>query len=317
MYHKDGENRRCIKTKTGCFKMRTMWKGAISFGLVNVPVKLYTATESKSIKFRQLHKECMNPIKYEKVCPVCNKELEDNEIVRGYEFEKGRFVVVDDKDLERIPEETAKTIDILDFVNLEEIDPIFFDRSYYLSPDETGSKAYALLRRAMEETGKIAIARVIIRSKQNLACIRVYDKNYLVMETMFYPDEVRSTAGLPSLPDPKLHENEIKMAVQLIGSLSEKFDPGKYTDEYREALLELIHGKIRGEEVKVPGYTGEGKVVNLMEALKASLEAANKSRMVSEEKKKGRLENSKGTEKAEKGGSGKKTAQKKTVKKTG
>lgn len=255
--------------------MRAMWKGSISFGLVNIPVKLYSATDSKSVKFRQLHKKCKNPIKYEKVCPVCKEEVDQDEIVRGYEYEKGKFVVIDEKDLEKIPDETTKTIDILDFVNIEEIDPIFYDRSYFLAPEATGNKAYVLLREAMEESGKIAIARVVIRSKQNLACIRVYKKGYLVMETMFYPDEIRNVENIPPIQEPKLHKNEIKMANQLINSLTDKFNPGKYTDEYRETLLKIIHAKIEDEKIEIPKAKDE-KVVDLMEALKASIKAAKK-----------------------------------------
>lgn len=285
--------------------MRAMWKGAISFGLVNIPIKMYSAVESKSIKFRQLHKECMNPIKYEKKCPVCNKELEEEDIVRGYEYEKGKFVVIEDKDLEKIPDETSKAIEIIDFVNLEEIDPIFFDRSYYLSPEGTGNKAYILLRKAMEETGKIAIARIVIRSKQNLACVRLYNEEHLIMETMFFPEEVRDIKELPPAPEAKLHENEVKMAVQLISSLSEEFNPEKYTDEYRKALMELIQSKITGEEVAVPIYKDKGKVIDLMEALRASIEAADKTKDGKELKKK---ETRKGT------GSGK-SAKKKDIKK--
>jgi DNA end-binding protein Ku len=269
--------------------LRSMWKGSISFGLVNVPVKLYSATESKTIKFRHLHKKCLSPIEYKKYCPVCEQEVGMEDIVRGYEYEKGRFVIINDEDLEKIPEANTRTIDIIDFVDLVEIDPIYFDRTYFLAPEETGSKAYVLLKNAMQETEKIAVAKVVIRSKQNLACIRVYG-DCLVMETMFFPYEIRDAKELPAFKQPELHANEIKMATQLINSLSEKFDPTKYTDDYRGALMEMIQKKIEGEEINIPAAKGAGRVVDLMEALKASLEAVerDKPKAKSETKKPGR-----------------------------
>lgn len=257
--------------------MRALWRGSVSFGLVNVPVRMYAATEKKSISFRQIHKKCGTPIQYEKVCPNCGGKVEDDEIVRGYEYEKGKFVIIDEKDLEGIPDETTRTIDIVDFVDLRDIDPVYFDHSYFLGPEETGQKAYILLRKAMEEAGKIAVAKVVIRAKQSLACLRPYGKNYLVMETMYYPEEVRDAGEIPFSPDVKLHENEVKMAVQLVSSLSTEFKPEKYTDEYRRALLDIIRAKIEGKEVSIPAPREE-KVVDLMEALKASLALAEKEK---------------------------------------
>jgi len=257
--------------------VRALWRGSISFGLVNVPVRMYAATERKSVSFRQIHRECGTPIRYEKVCPACNRKVEEDEIARGYEYEKGRFVIIEDKDLEAIPDETTRTIDIIDFVDLKEIDPVYFDHSYFLGPEETGQKAYLLLFEALRKTGKIAIAKVMIRAKQSLACLRPYGENQLVIETMFYPDEVRDAGEITVSPGIKLHENEIKMAVQLIDSLAAEFRPEKYTDEYRKALLDIIRAKVEGQEIKIPAPREE-KVVDLMEALKASLA------MVEEEK---------------------------------
>jgi len=257
--------------------VRALWRGSISFGLVNVPVRMYAATERKSVSFRQIHRECGTPIRYEKVCPACNRKVEEDEIARGYEYEKGRFVIIEDKDLEAIPDETTRTIDIIDFVDLKEIDPVYFDHSYFLGPEETGQKAYLLLFEALRKTGKIAIAKVTIRAKQSLACLRPYGENQLVIETMFYPDEVRDAGEITVSPGIKLHENEIKMAVQLIDSLAAEFRPEKYTDEYRKALLDIIRAKVEGQEIKIPAPREE-KVVDLMEALKASLA------MVEEEK---------------------------------
>lgn len=232
--------------------MRALWRGSISFGLVNVPVRMYAATERKSVSFRQIHRECGTPIRYEKVCPACNRKVEEDEIARGYEYEKGRFVIIEDKDLEAIPDETTRTIDIIDFVDLKEIDPVYFDHSYFLGPEETGQKAYLLLFEALRKTGKIAIAKVTIRAKQSLACLRPYGENQLVIETMFYPDEVRDAGEITVSPGIKLHENEIKMAVQLIDSLAAEFRPEKYTDEYRKALLDIIRAKVEGQEIKYP-----------------------------------------------------------------
>ncbi|AYO31623.1 Ku protein [Biomaibacter acetigenes] len=264
--------------------MRALWRGSISFGLVNVPIKMYAATEKKNISFRQLHRECGTPIKYEKVCPTCGRKVEEDEIARGYEYEKGKFVIIEDKDLESIPDETTRTIDIVDFVDLRDIDPIYFDHSYFLGPEETGQKAYILLRKAMEEAGKIAVAKVVIRAKQSLACLRPYGENYIIMETMYYPEEVRDVGGIPVSPDVKLHENEVKMAVQLVSSLSTEFKPEKYTDDYRKALLDIIRAKVEGEEIRIPAPREE-KVVDLMEALKASLALAEKEKQEKKEVK--------------------------------
>jgi len=254
-----------------------MWRGSISFGLINVPIKMYAATENKRINFRQIHRQCGTPIHYEKVCPTCNRKVEEEEIARGYEFEKGRYVIIEDKDLESIPDEATRTIDIIDFVDLKDIDPIYYDKSYFLGPEETGQKAYSLLRRAMEEGGKIAIAKVVIRSKQSLACIRPYGERHLVMETMFYPDEVRKVEEVPMQPEVKLQEKEVKMALQLVESLATKFEPEKYTDDYRQALIDIIQAKVEGEEISIP-EPQDAKVVDLMEALKASLELAEKAK---------------------------------------
>jgi len=261
--------------------MRTLWKGAVSFGLVNIPVKMYAATEKKDIKFNYLHRECMSPVEYHKFCPRCGREISSEEIVRGYEYQKGNYVVINEEDLERIPLNNTKTIDILDFVDISQVDPVFFDKSYYLEAAAGGEKAYALLIEAMNKTGKVAIARVIIRSKQSLAALRVKDQ-VLLMETIFYPDEIRSPASLnPGLDGAKLHENEIKMAVNLIENLSVNFEPEKYHDEYRQALRELIDAKIVGKEVVAPTVAETGKVVDLMEALQASVKLAEENRQKS------------------------------------
>ena len=258
--------------------MRTIWKGAISFGLVNIPVKLFPATENKSVKFNYIHKECNSPINYKKICPVCNREVTQEEIVRGFEYEKGRYVIINEEDMDSLPTQTTKTVDIIDFVDLAEIDPIYFSKPYFLAPAEGGQKAYHLLKEAMKQTGKIAVAKVTIRSTENLVCLRVYE-NTVMMETMYYPDEIRSPQSLPELSgEISLHENEIKMANQLINNLSGKFDPKKYKSNYRESLMKLIEAKVAGEQIQVPPTPDQGNVVDLMEALKASLRATEEKK---------------------------------------
>ena len=257
--------------------MRPLWKGSISFGLVNIPVRLYAATEQKNVRFRYLHEPCRTPVEYRKVCPGCRKEVANDEIVKGYEYEKGRFVIISDSDLARIPEETTKSISIVDFVRQEEVDPIYYDRSYFLSPGETGTKAFQLLAKAMEEAGMVAIVRLVLRSRQALGVLRVYEHT-MALETMFYPDEVRSTMELPTWDrEIRFHENELKMARELIGNLTAAFAPEKYTDEYRQALLEIIEGKIEGQEVYIPPAPDKGEVVDLVEALKASVKVTRKA----------------------------------------
>jgi len=268
--------------------VRNIWKGAISFGLVTIPIKLYTATEAKDIKFNFLHRECKTPIRYEKVCPVCKTELGAADLVRGYEYERGRYVIVEEEDLEKIPLSTLKSIEILDFVDLREIDPIYYVKSYYLAPGELGAKPYRLLWEAMRQTGKIAIARVVLRQKESLAVLRVY-QDCLVMETIFYPDEIRGTNLIPELNyEVSIHENEMKMAVSLIENLSDQFQPEKYQNNYRQALMELIQAKISGAEIVEPARPEAAKVVDLMEALKASIEAAKKEKDAAQPKKAGR-----------------------------
>ncbi|MBO8162379.1 MAG: Ku protein [Brevibacillus sp.] len=258
--------------------MHTVWKGSISFGLVNIPIRMFTATEHRDVRFRQLHSVCSTPIRYAKTCPTCDREVDASEIVRGFEYEKGNFVIVKDEDLERITPETRKAIEILDFVELSEIDPIYFEKSYYLSPQETGEKAYALLREAMRQSGKIGIARLTLRNRQSLAVIRIYGPAIL-METIFYPDEVRSVAQVPALPadDVELAENELSMARQLIENMSTTFDPSQYTDLYRQELHELIEKKLEGQEVAAAPAAPKANVIDLMQALKESIAAAEKA----------------------------------------
>jgi DNA end-binding protein Ku len=253
--------------------MHTMWKGSISFGLVNIPIKLFSATEDKDIKLRTLHKECHTPIKYEKVCPSCEKEVGTEDLVKGYEYVKGKFVIISDEELANLKEEQEeKSVEIIDFVSLDEIDPIYFSRSYYMGPGENGNKAYALLREALQKSGKIGIAEIRIRSKQQMAVVRVY-KNTLVMETIHYPDEVRNVDEVPSVPENvEINPKELDTAIMLIDQLTAEFQPEKYKDEYREAVHGLIQDKINKNEGTTSKEAPRTNVVDLMSALQASIE---------------------------------------------
>jgi DNA end-binding protein Ku len=252
--------------------MHTMWKGSISFGLVHIPIKMFAATEEKDIKMRYLHKECHSPIKYEKVCPVCKKEISTEDIVKGYEYESGKFVIIEKEELDEIAKDKNKNIEIIDFVNLEEIDPIYFNRSYFVGPNENGEKAYALLKTAMEDSGKIGLAKITLRAKEHLAVVRVYQRG-LVLETIYYPDEVRNVEHVPGIPNNlELNKKELDMATQLIEQLTTPFEPEKYTDEYRTTLMELIQSKITGDEIKIAKEVPQTNIVHLMEALQASID---------------------------------------------
>ncbi|GAB6157631.1 Ku protein [Desulfotomaculum varum] len=260
--------------------MRPLWKGAVSFGLVYVPVKMYAATERKSVKFNYLHEKCKTPIQYRRYCPFCNTEVANEEIVKGYEYEKGKYVVLKEEDFEHLPDENTRSINIVDFVDLSDIDPLYYDKGYYLAPAEGGQKVYELLKKSMQETGKVAVARVVIRSKESLAILRVA-QGVLAISTMFYPDEVRKPLAIPELDyQVDVHENELKMAVNLINNLSAPFQPDKYTDRYREGLMEVIQAKVAGEEVATAPAPQIDKVVDLMSALKASIELAKQEREI-------------------------------------
>ncbi|MZQ83760.1 Ku protein [Paenibacillus sp. 5J-6] len=257
--------------------MHTVWKGAISFGLVHVPVKMFSATEDKDISMRYIHKTCITPLAYVRKCQTCDKEVEWDEITKGYEYEPGRFVLFEKEELETISGEANKEIKILDFVNLTDIDPVYFQKTYYLGPGDTGAGAYNLLLDSMRQTGKIGIAKVSIRSKSSLAAIRVIE-NCLALETIFYPDEIRPISQVPNLPEKvTVNERELDMAKMLISQLSSPFEPEKYKDEYRGRLLEAIEHKIAGEEVQAAPALQKTSVIDLMAALQASLDATQSS----------------------------------------
>ncbi len=255
--------------------MRTMWKGAISFGLVSIPVRVFPATEEKTLSFHQLHGEDHGRIKYKRVCATDGEEVPYEQIVKGYEYEKDHYVVLTDEDLDAVPVESSRAIDIAQFVDIDEIDPMYFKKSYYLGPEETGLKAYALLRDALADDGRVGIAKVSFRDKEHLAAIRVRG-DVLVLETMYWPDEIRAAEFEELGKEIKTRPQEIEMARSLIQNLTSGWKPEEYTDDYREKLLEIVEKKVEGKEIEVVEAPEPSKVVDLMEALKASVEATTK-----------------------------------------
>ncbi len=254
---------------------RSMWKGAISFGLVTIPVSVFPATEEKSLKFNQLHDEDMGRIRYKRVCSIDGEEVDYEHIVKGYETEKDRYIVITDEDLDAVPVESSRAIDITQFVELDEIDPILFKKSYYLVPEETGAKAYALLRKALSEENKVGIAKVSFRDKEHLAALRFKD-DVFVLETMYWPDEIRAAEFDTLDAEEKVRANEVDMAKTLIQNLTEPWKPEAYKDEYREALMDIVERKAAGQPIEAPAAAAPARVVDLMDALKASVEAAKK-----------------------------------------
>ena len=254
---------------------RAMWKGAISFGLVTIPVAVYPATEEKTLRFNQLHDEDMGRIRYKRICEKDGEIVDFEHIVKGYEYEKDRYVILTDDDFDAVPVESSRAIDIVQFIDLDEIDPMMYKKTYYLVPEETGAKAYALLREAMSQDNKVGIAKVSFRDREHLAALRFRDDAF-VLETMFWPDEIREVDFGDVKVDAKVRDQELEMARQLIGSLTAEWHPETFTDEYREALMKIVEAKINGEEVEIVSAQPTAKVVDLMEALKASVAAAKK-----------------------------------------
>ena len=255
---------------------RPIWSGAISFGLVNVPVKLFTAVDRKTVRFNQLNSKTGTRIAQKRVDPETGEEVPYEDLVKGYEISKGRYVVIDPEELDALEPRKTRMIDIEDFVDLDEIDPVFYDHPYYLAPGTGAEKAYKLLLEAMRETGKVAIGRVVIRTKEYLVALRPLD-DVLAMSTMLFPDEVVPPEKLDVELDAKVTagEKELKMARQLIESLSGPWEPEKYHDEYRERILELIEQKAAGKEIAVqPEEADTAPVPDLMAALEASIAAA-------------------------------------------
>ena len=258
--------------------MRSIWKGAISFGLVTIPVKLYSATEERDVSFHQVHREDGGRIKYKRVCTVDGEEVSYGDIAKGYDLGGGEMVILTDDDLAGLPLTTSRTIDVLQFVPLEQVDPIYFAKSYYLEPDRTGTKPYALLRDALEESGQVALVKIAIRQREQLATMRVRD-GIFVLETMLWPDEVRKPDFAFLDEEISVRPQELAMASSLIDTLSGDFDPSQYKDEYRQALEAVIMAKVEGKEtVEIEAPEEGGKLIDLMAALEASVNAAKAAR---------------------------------------
>ncbi|MBO0891605.1 MAG: Ku protein [Acidothermales bacterium] len=257
---------------------RSIWKGAISFGLVSIPVKLYSATEERSVAFHQVHREDGGRIKYRRVCTVCGEEVAYSDIAKGYELPTGEMVILTDEDFADLPISSSRAVDVLKFVPLEQVDPIYFNKSYYLEPEGQGAKPYALLRDALEESGQIALVKIALRQREQLATLRVRD-GVFVLETMLWPDEIRAAEFDFLDEDVEVRPQELAMAKSLIEQMSGDFEPEEYTDAYREALQAVIEAKVEGREVVAPEEPEEaGTVVDLMSALRASVEAAKSGR---------------------------------------
>ncbi len=259
---------------------RSMWKGVVSFGMVSIPIRLYNATESTAkVSFRQLCPDHRSPINYKRWCPEGEHEVSYGDILKGYEVGKDRYVIIDDKDLDNLPLATAHSIDIQEFVPAGDIEPgLYFKNAYFMEPEELGKKPYHLLRKALESTGRMAVAKIALRDREHLCALHATGPG-LLMNTLNWPDEIRSTEGLKGLEgDVKINPKELEMAKALIESLADSFDPARYKDEYREAVIRVVQAKIDGEVIEAPAVQQTAKVMDLMEALRASVDAAKKSR---------------------------------------
>ena len=256
---------------------RPIWKGAITFGMISIPVKLYGATESKDLAFNTLHAECKSRLKQKRWCPVHDREVTADEVVRAYEYVKDQYIEILDEDLEKMPMPSKHTIELTSFVKQSDIDPVYFERTYYLEPDDIGLKPYALLMRALKTKQVAAVAKVALRNKESLCVLRPSENNLLMLETLYYPDEIR-TAEVQAAPDVMVSQPELNMALSLVEMLEEPFEPKKYHDDYRGALLEVIEAKRTGTEMVAQPDVPMPQTVDLMAALKASLEAARKTK---------------------------------------
>ena len=261
---------------------RAIWSGAISFGLVNVPVRMYSAISEHKLHFNYIHEKDGSRIGYEKVCKKEGKPVPEDEIVKAFEWEKGEYVPMRDEDFEAAQDEGYKAIDIRDFVDYEEIDPIYFEKTYYLGPQEGAEKVYALLVRAMSESGRAAICKYVMRDRQNLGCLRVRG-DVLVLEKMYFADEIRKPDVAPKVKKGDVDKREVEMAQALIDNLYTEFDPGQYTDTYRDSLCEIIKAKRKGETIEETKPEKPRAAPDLMAALKASLEGVKSEQPVSDD----------------------------------
>jgi DNA end-binding protein Ku len=257
--------------------MRTIWNGSISFGLVNIPIGLALATQRSDIAFRTLHRECGTPIKQKRYCPFHERDVEADELVKGWEVAKGEFVMVEEEDLEAIAVQRSQSIEILRFVKLEDVDPVYFDRTYYLAPasSEAQRRPYVLLLEAMKETGMAAVGKFVLWGKENLSLIRPQGDT-LALETLFFAEDVRSTAEIEeAVAEADVKEQELELARQVIDSLVGEWDPAEFENEYRRELRTMLEAKLEGREIKRPEPVPEAPVVDLMDALRKSVSEAS------------------------------------------
>ena len=257
---------------------RSIWRGVLSFGMVAIPIRLYLATESSSkVSFHLLCPDHKSRIKNKRWCPEGDHEVAWGDVIRGYEYEKGKYVILEDEDLEKLPLKSSKAIDISGFIEDEELDgPVYYQAAYYLEPEKAAAKPYALLQKTLEKTKRIAIAKFALRDRERLVSVRPLD-GVLLMNTLHWPDEIRSTEDLELPEDVKISPQEIKVAEMLVETMATKFDPSEYKDDYKEAVEDIVKAKVEGEEIiEAPEEEAETTVANLMDALKASVERAKK-----------------------------------------
>jgi DNA end-binding protein Ku len=247
----------------------TVWKGHLTFGLISVPIRMFAAARGERISFNQLHNVCHSRLKQPLFCPVCNRNVERSEIVKGYEYEKDQYVLFNEEELDKIEPPSARVMEIIEFVKLDEIDPLYFDSSYYLTPEDPGLKAYTLLMKAMQETGYGAVAKITMHQREHIVIIRPGNKN-LTLHTMFYSSEIRAAEAVPT-DKIEVKDQEKKLAEQLIESLATPFQPDKYRDEYSDNVRAMIAAKLQGQEVAATPQTHLAPVIDLMDALKKSL----------------------------------------------
>ena len=263
----------------------TIWKGTITFGLVSIPVKLSAATSSHDISFNLLHKDCKQPIHYQYYCAACNRVVDRSELVRGYEYEKGKYVVVDDGEFQSIQPESRTDLEILQFIQLNEVEPIYFEKTYYLAPDDKATKSFHLFAEALKKSGRAGIGRLIMRNHEYLVAVR-FAMNTMMVHTMLYQDEIREPSY--EITGKKFSEKEVDLAQQLIGNLTTNFDPGKFKNEYIGKLQKMLENKARGRKLTIVPPKPKPKTVDLLEALQKSVQQTRKS-MARDESKKPRL----------------------------
>jgi DNA end-binding protein Ku len=265
--------------------MRPIWKGSISFGLVNIPVALYTATKTEELKFRLLRAKDLSPVNYKRVAEADGKEVPWDQIVKGYEYEKEKFIIIKEEDFKRVDIEATQTVDIQSFVDLAEVNPVFFHKPYYMEPQKGGDRAYVLLRDALKETGKIGIAKVVIKTRQHLAAVKPQDEG-LMLELMHFATELKDVEDFKRPKEAKIAKKELDMAKALIDSMTEKWKPESYKDEYREALEEMIEEKVQHPDKELPKKTVRAKrpsnVIDLVEVLQQSMKASGAKKTTKE-----------------------------------